>query len=166
MKWALSFVVIVYSSTLFATTNCQLFTNPESCLGRTPEALSGIEYGVHHGVSGTRWEGLDLADDEKKNIQMLYVNNRDNPFGLAIEISAYRNVIFHIRIPNASERFPVSQEDFELFKDIIKRTKTPESWTSKGSGYRRYENYDNGDVRIVLFYNAVVMNSRALGPPR
>lgn len=166
MKWIFKIFAITYASALFAADNCDLFTNPESCLGRTPEALSGVQYSVRDGVSRTRWESLDLADDEKKNIQMLYVNNRDNPFGLAIEISAYRNVIFHIRIPNASERFPLSQEDFELFKDIIKRTKTPESWTSKGSGYRRYENYDNGDVRIVLFYNAVVMNSRALGPPR
>ena len=164
MKWALSFFVLIYSSTLFATTNCQLFTNPESCLGRTPEALSGIEYGVHHGVSGTRWEGLDLADDEKKNIQMLYVGR--NPLGLGIQISTYQNVIFHIRLYTSTARESPTQQEFELFKDSIRRTKPPENWASTGSGYRLRETYDNGDVRVVLFYTAVIMYSRAIGPPR
>lgn len=155
---------LTYASALFAENRCELFTNPESCLGRTPEALSGVQYGVSENTNWMLSRRIDPTDEENKNLELLYVAEHNTPLGLLIEITTYRNVIFHIRLSTSTSRYSPNQEEFEEFKESIRRTRPSESWSFKERGRNDYETYEDSDIKIGLFSNAVIMRARAIGP--
>lgn len=166
MKWIFKIFAITYASTLFSADNCDLFTNPESCLGRTPEALSEVQYGISERKPWMEWPNLNPTDDEIKNKELLYVAERNNPLGLFVEITTYNNVIYNIKLSTSTARLSPTQEEFKLFQDSIRATRPSESWIFKERGANDSETYDNGDIRIIFFRNAVIIHSRAIGPPR
>jgi len=113
-----------------------------------------------------KWSGSNSADYEEGIAKLLYIAPNKNPLGLIIEISIYRDIIHHIRFSTSTSEFSPTQEELELFKDTIRKTRAPESWVLKKRSVGDTETYDDPDIRTVLFINGVVIHSHTIGPPR
>ena len=137
-------IAIIFSVfSVTASERCMLFTNPESCLGKTSAILEGVKYDVR----------------ETENATIYVVSPRNNPTGLIVSVSTNGDIVYNIRYSNSTARSAPSPEIFEKFKDSVKKTRPTDLWAERESGTGDVEVFEDKYLRIAIFVNAVVLHS-------
>lgn len=142
-KKVLTFLTFYCASWVVAAEGCMLFTNPESCVGKSSTILNGMKFDVH----------------ETEGANLYVISPRNNPTGLIIRLSTNDGVIYNIRYSNSTARSAPSPEEFEGFKNVVRKTRPASLWAVRRSGTGNVEIFEDNNLKIAIFVNAVVLHS-------